>query len=67
MTAIAMLDLKQRLASLGETERRELSAYLIRLGQETPTWKKETARRLRDMAAGKKISTAQLRRQLGHG
>jgi hypothetical protein len=67
MTAIAMLDLKQRLASLGETERRELSAYLIRLGQEKPTWKKETARRLRDMASGKKVSTAQLRRQLGHG
>ncbi|MFM7750080.1 MAG: hypothetical protein ACKOTF_04945 [Opitutaceae bacterium] len=67
MTAIAMLDLKQRLASLRETERRELSAYLIRLGQENPAWKKETARRLREMAAGKKVSTAQLRRQLGHG
>lgn len=66
MTAIAMLDLKQRLASLAEAERRELSAYLVRLGQETPAWKKETARRLRAMAAGKKISTAELRKRLGH-
>ena len=67
MTAIAILDLKQRLASLAETERRELSAYLIRLGQEKPAWKKETARRLREMAAGKKVTTAELRRRLGHG
>lgn len=67
MTAIAILDLKQRLASLAETERRQLSAYLIRLGQETPSWKKETARRLRAMAAGKQVSTAELRKRLGHG
>lgn len=66
MTATALLDLKQRLASLREGERRELSAYLIRLGQDAPAWKRETARRLRQMAAGKKVSTAALRRQLGH-
>ena len=67
MTAMAILNLKQRLATLAETERRELSAYLIRLGQEKPAWKKETARRLREMAAGKKVTTAELRKRLGHG
>jgi hypothetical protein len=29
-------------------------------------WKKETARRLDEMAAGKKVSVAKLRRQLSH-
>ncbi|HVU38490.1 MAG TPA: hypothetical protein VHC95_09155 [Opitutales bacterium] len=66
MTATALLDLKQRLNRLSESERRQISAYIIRLGQETAAWKKETARRLDEMAAGKKTSVAKLRRQLGH-
>jgi hypothetical protein len=66
MTAIAFLDLKQRAAKLSEKERRELSAFLIRLAQEKTGWKQETARRLNAMAAGKKVSTTALRMQLGH-
>lgn len=66
MTATAFLDLKQRAAKLSEKERRTLSAYLIRLGQERVGWKQETARRLNEMAAGKKVSIAALRKQLGH-
>jgi hypothetical protein len=66
MTATAFLDLKQRAAKLTEAERKNLSAYLIRLGQERAGWKKETARRLDEMAAGKKVSVADLRKQLGH-
>ncbi|AHF90243.1 hypothetical protein OPIT5_08535 [Opitutaceae bacterium TAV5] len=66
MTASAMLDLRQRLVRLSETERREVSSFLIRMGQESPAWKKETARRLNEMAAGKKVSVADLRKQLGH-
>lgn len=66
MTATAFLDLKQRASKLTEKERRELSAFLIRLGQERTGWKQETARRLNAMAAGKKVSTAALRKQLGH-
>lgn len=66
MTAVAMLDIKQRLARLSESERRQVSAFLIRLGQDHPSWKKETARRLDDMAAGKKVSVAHLRKHLGH-
>jgi len=66
MTATAFLDLKQRASKLSERERQELSAHLIRLGQERASWKKETARRLNDMAKGKKTSVAELRKQLGH-
>ena len=67
MTATAFLSLKQRLARLPEAERRQLSAFLIRLGQERPAWRKETARRLDDMADGRKVSVTELRKRLGHG
>jgi len=66
MTATTFLDLKQRAAKLSERERQELSAHLIRLGQDRSPWKRETARRLNEMAKGKKTSVADLRKQLGH-
>jgi len=66
MTATAFLDLKQRASKLPEKERQSLSAFLIRLGQERSGWRQETARRLNAMAAGKKVSVAELRKQLGH-
>ena len=66
MTETAFLDLKQRASRLSEKERQNLSAYLIRLGQERTGWKQETARRLNEMARGKKVSVADLRKQLGH-
>lgn len=66
MTATAFRELKQLASKLSEVERRELSVHLIRLGQARSGWKQETARRLNAMAAGKKISTAALRKQLAH-
>jgi hypothetical protein len=66
MTATAFLDLKQRASKFSEKDRQNLSAYLIRLGQERTGWKKETARRLNEMAGGKKTSVIELRKQLGH-
>ena len=63
MTATAFLDLKQRASKLPENQRQTLSAFLIRLGQERAGWKTDAARRLDAMAAGKKVSVAQLRRQ----
>ena len=65
MTGTALLALKQQLSSLSDTERREISAFLIKLGQDTPEWKKETARRLDEMAEGKKKGTGELRSALG--
>lgn len=67
MTATALLSLKQQLSKLSERERREISAFLIRLRQETPEWKKATAARLREMEAGKRTSVSELRQRLGHG
>ena len=66
MTATAFLELKQRASKLSESDRRSLSAYLIRLGQERVGWKRETARRLKEMEEGRKVSVEALRRQLGH-
>ena len=66
MTATALLGLKQQLTKLSEQERREVTAFLVRLGQEKSSWKKENSRRLDEMAAGKKTSTAELRARLGH-
>lgn len=66
MTAMAFLDLKQRASKLSERERQELSAYIIRLGQDRARWRNETALRLNEMAKGKKTSVADLRKQLGH-
>jgi hypothetical protein len=54
MTATAMLDLKQRLARLSETERRAAAAYLLRLRHESPAGRRETSRLMREMDAGKK-------------
>ena len=66
MTATAFLELKQRASKLSESDRRSLSAYLIRLGQERVGWKRETARRRKEMEEGRKVSVEALRRQLGH-
>ena len=62
MTAIAFLELKQKLSQLTESERKHLSVHLIRPGHERPAWEKEAARRLNEMAAGKKVSAAALRK-----
>jgi len=67
MTATSFLELKQSLTKVTEAERRELSAFLIRRGQQRPAWKKDTARRLAAMANGDQVSVATLRKRLGHG
>jgi hypothetical protein len=66
MTATAALDLKQRIAKLSEAERREVSAFILRIKHESPAWKKETSRRMKDMDRGKKVRLTDLAKQLGH-
>lgn len=66
MTETGILGLKQQLVQLTEAERHEISAFLIRLGQETDEWRQETARRLDQMAAGEQTSVEELRNRLGH-
>ena len=67
MTEAAFIGLKQQLVQLTENERQEVSAFLLRLGRENDEWKRETARRLKQMAAGEQTSVAELRARLGHG
>jgi hypothetical protein len=55
MTATSLLHLKQQLSRLSEKERVEVAAYLHRLKQETPAWKKEMTRRMAEMERGLKF------------
>lgn len=55
MSAAALLELKQQLSKLTEKERQEASAFLHRLKQDTPAWKKEMSRRMAEMDSGKKF------------
>ncbi len=66
MTATGMLELKQNLTRLSETERREAALFLQRLRLESPASKRELSRRMKEMDAGKKVSLADLKKQLGH-
>jgi hypothetical protein len=66
MTATAILDIKQRLSKLSETDRRMVSGYLLRLKHESPAGRREATRTMREMDDGKKIRLKTLARQLGH-
>ena len=66
MTAIAMLDLKQRLSQLSQADRRMASAYLLRLKHESPAGRREATRTMKAMDTGQKIRARDLAKQLGH-
>ena len=63
MSDTDLLTLKQQLTKLSEPEGREVSAFIVRLGQESKEWKEETARRLNEMGAGKRTSLSDLKDQ----
>jgi len=50
-----MLQLKQQLSRLSDKDRQEVAAFLHRLKQESPAWKKEMAGRMAEMDAGRKF------------
>ena len=66
MTATAILDLKQRLSKLSESDRRMAAGYLLRLKHESPSGRREAARTMKEMDEGKKIRLKDLAKQLGH-
>ena len=66
MTATAILDLKQRLSKLSDSDRRMVSAYLLRLKHESPAGRREATRTMREMDASKKIKLKELEKQLSH-
>lgn len=66
MTAVAILDLKQKLSKLSARERREMTVYLLRLKHESAEGRKETSRRMKEMDQGKKVRLADLTKKVAH-
>ncbi len=60
MTASAFLTLKEQVPTLTAGQREELSALLHRQKQASPAWKREMARRMAEMDAGRKFPLSQL-------
>jgi len=58
-------EVKARIAKMNQRQRREIQLYLIQLRSETPAWKRETARRNRELLAGKGLSLAEAKKRLG--
>lgn len=50
---MSLLELKQKVSRLSPRDRQELQLYLLRLKRETPAWRRATAKRIREMQAGK--------------
>jgi hypothetical protein len=57
---MSILELKQSISRLSQRERREIQLYLLRLKRETPAWKRATAKKIRDMQAGKFTTVEEL-------
>jgi hypothetical protein len=64
---MSILELKQAASRLSKRERQELHAYLIRLRHNTPEWKRATARKIRAMQAGKRVSAEELEARIVRG
>jgi response regulator RpfG family c-di-GMP phosphodiesterase len=57
---MSVLELKQKISRLSPRQRREIQIYLLSLKRDTPAWKRATAKRIRDMQAGKQVSIEEL-------
>ena len=64
---MSILELKNAVTQLSKREREELHAYLIRLRHDTPEWKRTTAKRIRAMKAGKRVSAEELEARIARG
>lgn len=64
---MSLLELKQRASRLSQRERTELQLYLLRLKRETPAWKRATAKKIREMKAGKFTTIEELEARFARG
>ena len=64
---MSILELKQAACQLSKRERQELHAYLIRLRHSTPEWRRKTARTIRAMQTGKRVSAEELEARIARG
>lgn len=61
---MSILQVKQTLSRMSQRERQEIQLYLLRLKRETPAWKRATAKKIREMQAGKFTTLEQLEARL---
>ena len=64
---MSLLELKQHASRLSQRERTELQLYLLRLKRETPAWKRATAKKIREMKAGKFTTIEELEARFARG
>ena len=64
---MSILELKNAVTQLSKREREEFHAYLIRLRHDTPEWKRATAKRIRAMKAGRRVSAEELESRIARG
>lgn len=64
---MSVLELKQRISRLSLRERKEIQLYLLRLKRTTPAWRKATAKRIREMQAGKFTTLEELEARSSRG
>ena len=61
---MSLFELKEAASKLSRREREELHAFLIQLRHDTPAWKRKTARTIREMQAGKRVSAEAIRARI---
>jgi hypothetical protein len=64
---MSILQVKQTLSRMSQRERQEIQLYLFRLKRETPAWKRATAKKIREMQAGRFTTIEQLEARLKQG
>jgi hypothetical protein len=64
---MSVLEVKQAISQMSKQERREVQLYLIKLRHSTPAWKRATAKRIREMQAGKLTTIEQLEARIARG
>lgn len=57
---MSIAEVKATISKMNARQRREIEIHLLNLRAATPAWKKETARRLRDVKAGKSFTASQV-------
>jgi hypothetical protein len=64
---MSLLELKQQVSRLSQRERVELQVYMVRLKHGTPAWKRATAKKIREMKAGKFTTIEELEARFARG
>jgi len=63
---MSVLEVKQAISRMTKQERRDVQLYLIKLRHNTPAWKRATAKRIRDMQAGRAVTIEELERRIAN-